>query len=131
MQGRADSASFIRAFAGSHHFIIDYLVEEVLLRQPERVRSFLLQSSILDRLSGRGETTGKAEKRERGRKNADLVDSKVVVRLKGVRQAGSMVLGDSKVVARQSHPYRMCLQMGTWWAGARGLGVVAADYDDE
>ena len=52
MQGRADTASFIQAFTGSHHFIIDYLVEEVLQRQPERVRSFLLQTSILDRLSG-------------------------------------------------------------------------------
>ncbi len=52
MQGRADSTSFIQAFTGSHHFIIDYLVEEVLQRQPERMRSFLLQTSILERLSG-------------------------------------------------------------------------------
>ncbi|MDQ3222156.1 MAG: tetratricopeptide repeat protein, partial [Gemmatimonadota bacterium] len=52
MQGRADTASFIQAFTGSHHFILDYLVEEVLQCQPERVRGFLLQTSILDRLSG-------------------------------------------------------------------------------
>jgi LuxR family maltose regulon positive regulatory protein len=52
MQGRADTASFIQAFTGSHHFIVDYLVEEVLWCQPEGVRSFLLQTSILDRLSG-------------------------------------------------------------------------------
>ncbi len=52
MQGRADTASFIQAFAGSHHFVMDYLIEEVLQRQPENVRSFLLQTSILDRLSG-------------------------------------------------------------------------------
>ena len=52
MQGRADTVSFIQAFTGSHHFIIDYLVEEVLQRQPERVRGFLLQTAILDRLSG-------------------------------------------------------------------------------
>ncbi len=52
LQGRTDTTDFIRAFTGSHHFIIDYLVEEVLQRQPERVRNFLLQSSILDRLSG-------------------------------------------------------------------------------
>jgi LuxR family maltose regulon positive regulatory protein len=52
MQGRADTASFIQAFTGSHHFVLDYLVEEVLQRQSERVRSFLLQTSILDRLSG-------------------------------------------------------------------------------
>jgi hypothetical protein len=50
MQGRADTASFIQAFTGSHRFVLDYLVEEVLQRQPEHVRSFLLQTSILDRL---------------------------------------------------------------------------------
>lgn len=52
MRGREDVAGFIRAFAGSHRFVLDYLVEEVLQRQPERIRSFLLQTSILDRLSG-------------------------------------------------------------------------------
>jgi LuxR family maltose regulon positive regulatory protein len=52
MQGRADTASFIQAFTGSHHFILDYLVEEVLQSQGEHVRSFLLQTSILDRLCG-------------------------------------------------------------------------------
>jgi LuxR family maltose regulon positive regulatory protein len=52
MQGRSDTASFIQAFTGNHRFVLDYLIEEVLQRQPERVRSFLLQTSILDRLSG-------------------------------------------------------------------------------
>lgn len=52
MQGHTDTAAFVRTFAGSHRFVLDYLVEEVLLRQPEHVRTFLLQTSILDRLSG-------------------------------------------------------------------------------
>ncbi len=52
MQGREDTAGFIKAFTGSHHFVLDYLVEEVLQRQPEQVRSFLLRTSILDRLTG-------------------------------------------------------------------------------
>src|SRR5947208_4981199 len=52
MQGRQDVPGFIRAFAGDHRYIVDYLVEEVLQRQPAPVRSFLLQTSILDRLSG-------------------------------------------------------------------------------
>jgi LuxR family maltose regulon positive regulatory protein len=52
MQGREDVASFIRAFAGDHRYIVDYLVEEVIQRQPEPVRSFLLQTAILDRLNG-------------------------------------------------------------------------------
>ena len=49
MQGRSDAASFIQAFTGSHRFVLDYLVEEVLQRQPEHIRSFLLQTAILDR----------------------------------------------------------------------------------
>ena len=52
MQGRTDAAGFIQAFSGSHRFVLDYLVEEVLQGQPEDVHSFLLQTSILDRLSG-------------------------------------------------------------------------------
>ena len=52
MQGRDDIAGFIAGFSGDDRYIVDYLVEEVLQRQPERVRSFLLQTSILDRLSG-------------------------------------------------------------------------------
>jgi len=50
MQGRADTASFVQAFTGSHHFVLDYLVEEVLKRQPESVQTFLLRTSILDRM---------------------------------------------------------------------------------
>ncbi len=52
LQGRADVARFVKAFAGDNRYIVDYLVEEVLQRQPESVRSFLLQTSILNRLSG-------------------------------------------------------------------------------
>ncbi len=52
MQGREDIPAFIRAFAGDNRYIVDYLVEEVLQRQPDHVRRFLLQTSILDRLHG-------------------------------------------------------------------------------
>jgi LuxR family maltose regulon positive regulatory protein len=52
MQGRDDVAGFIAGFAGDDRYIVDYLIEEVLQRQPEDVRSFLLQTSILGRLSG-------------------------------------------------------------------------------
>lgn len=52
MQGQRDTASFIRAFAGDHHYILDYLVDEVLQHQPEAVRTFLLQTAILKRLNG-------------------------------------------------------------------------------
>ena len=50
MQGRHDVANFISAFTGSHRFVMDYLADEVLNRQAEDVRSFLLKTSILERL---------------------------------------------------------------------------------
>ena len=52
IQGTADIAGFVSAFTGSHHYVADYLVAEVLSRQPEPVRSFLLQTSILGRMTG-------------------------------------------------------------------------------
>jgi LuxR family maltose regulon positive regulatory protein len=52
MQGREDIASFIQAFTGSHHFVLDYLLEEVLHQQSESVQAFLLRTSILNRLCG-------------------------------------------------------------------------------
>ena len=52
MRGRSDAALFIRDFSGSHRFVLDYLLEEVLLRQPERVHEFLLQTAVLDGLCG-------------------------------------------------------------------------------
>jgi LuxR family transcriptional regulator, maltose regulon positive regulatory protein len=52
MEGRDDVAGFIAGFAGDDRYIVDYLVDEVLGRQPAHVRSFLVQTSLLDRLSG-------------------------------------------------------------------------------
>ncbi|HMN31323.1 MAG TPA: AAA family ATPase, partial [Caldilineaceae bacterium] len=52
MRGRTDVAGFVKAFAGDNRYIVDYLVEEVLQRQPVQVRSFLLETAILDRLNG-------------------------------------------------------------------------------
>ena len=52
MQGLTDTAGFVKVFAGSHRYILDYLLEEVLNRQPEPIQRFLLQSSVLNRLCG-------------------------------------------------------------------------------
>lgn len=52
MQGRRDVASFIQAFTGSHRFVLDYLLEEVLQKQTEAVQDFLIRTSILPRLCG-------------------------------------------------------------------------------
>ncbi len=52
MRGSRDIHGFVSAFTGSHHYVMDYLAEEVLKFQPPRVSDFLLQTSILDRLCG-------------------------------------------------------------------------------
>jgi LuxR family transcriptional regulator, maltose regulon positive regulatory protein len=52
MQGRDDVGGFIAGFAGDDRYAVDYLAEEVLARQSDRVRAFLLQTCILGRLSG-------------------------------------------------------------------------------
>ncbi len=51
LRGRDDSAAFVAAFAGSHRYVFDYLLEQVLDRQPPDVRAFLLKTSLLERLS--------------------------------------------------------------------------------
>ena len=52
LPGRDETSGFIDAFTGSHRFVIDYLVDEVLARQPAVVQQFLLRTSLLDRLTG-------------------------------------------------------------------------------
>ena len=52
LRGQHDAAAFVAAFTGSHRYVLDYLAEEVLERQDEQLRTFLLETSVLDRLSG-------------------------------------------------------------------------------
>jgi len=52
LRGQADVAGFVEAFSGSHRYVLDYLAEEVLDRQPEPVPTFLLETSVLERLCG-------------------------------------------------------------------------------
>ena len=79
MQGREDVTAFIDGFAGDDRYIVDFLAEEVLQRQPEHVQHFLLQTSILDRLSGplcdavTGQDGGKAKLAALERGNLFLV----------------------------------------------------------
>src|SRR5271170_2527536 len=49
---QTDPAGFVAAFSGSHRYVLDYLTEEVLDRQQEELRTFLLETSLLERLSG-------------------------------------------------------------------------------
>ncbi|WP_018755987.1 LuxR C-terminal-related transcriptional regulator [Paenibacillus terrigena] len=52
MQGQGNPDSIIHSFSGGHPFVLDYLIEEVLQKQPERIQHFLLHTSILDRMCG-------------------------------------------------------------------------------
>jgi LuxR family maltose regulon positive regulatory protein len=66
LQGRDDVHDFITNFAGDDRYVVDYLVEEVLRRQPDDVRAFLMTTSILARMTGAavdaltGRTDGRA-----------------------------------------------------------------------
>jgi LuxR family maltose regulon positive regulatory protein len=51
LQGRENPSKFIRTFSGSNRFILDYLTDEILERQPSDIQTFLLYTSILDKLS--------------------------------------------------------------------------------
>jgi LuxR family maltose regulon positive regulatory protein len=79
MQGREDTAAFIAGFAGDDRYIVDFLAEEVLQRQPGHIQQFLLQTSILDRLCGplcdavTGQDGGKAKLAALERGNLFLV----------------------------------------------------------
>jgi len=52
LQSQDDADAFVSAFSGSHRYVLDYLAEEVLDRQDPQVREFLLETSVLGRLSG-------------------------------------------------------------------------------
>ena len=52
LRGQADAAGFVAAFTGSNRYVLDYLADEVLAGQTEQVRTFLLETSVLERLSG-------------------------------------------------------------------------------
>ncbi|MFL7892673.1 MAG: LuxR C-terminal-related transcriptional regulator [Anaerolineales bacterium] len=52
MRGSRDVDNFIKSFTGSHRLVLDYLIEEVLEQEPDRIQTFLLQTSVLDRLCG-------------------------------------------------------------------------------
>jgi LuxR family maltose regulon positive regulatory protein len=52
IQDLDDHAGFIAAFTGSNRFVVDYLADEVLSRQPDHIQTFLLRTSILERMCG-------------------------------------------------------------------------------
>ena len=63
LRGKQDAAGFVAAFSGGHRYVLDYLAGEVLDHQPDQVREFLLETSVLERLSGElcDAVTGRAD----------------------------------------------------------------------
>jgi LuxR family transcriptional regulator, maltose regulon positive regulatory protein len=74
LRGRDDTSGFIDRFAGDDRYVVDYLVDEVLSRQPDNVRSFLLDTSILERLTPSLCEAVHAEEPSSGRAMLDLLD---------------------------------------------------------
>ncbi|HTK08801.1 MAG TPA: LuxR C-terminal-related transcriptional regulator [Ktedonobacteraceae bacterium] len=66
LQGKTDITGFVTGFTGTHRFVLDYLSEEVLMQQPPLIQSFLLHTSLLDRLNGPlcNALTGREESQE-------------------------------------------------------------------
>jgi LuxR family maltose regulon positive regulatory protein len=67
LKGRQDVSSFIERFTGTDRYVLDYLTEEVLMRQPPETQNFLMLTAVLDRLSGPlcQAVTGMADAQER------------------------------------------------------------------
>ncbi len=79
MRGQKDLSGFIQSFTGSHRFVLDYLLEEVLHQQPDHVQEFLLKTAVLNQLTGSlcdaltGETNGQEILESLDRANLFLV----------------------------------------------------------
>ena len=106
-RGRTDAgdsggvAGFVDAFTGSHRFVLDYLVEEVLNSQPDDIRRFLLDTSVLQQMTGTlcDALTG----RDDGRQTLEILErgNLFVVPLNDQRQMVSLVADDGE--PRNSH----------------------------
>jgi LuxR family maltose regulon positive regulatory protein len=76
MRGHDDIQGFIQSFTGSHRYILDYLLEEVIIQEPERIQTFLLFTSILDRMTGPlcDAVTGLDDSQEDGQQILELLE---------------------------------------------------------
>jgi LuxR family maltose regulon positive regulatory protein len=141
LRGRGDAGAFIAAFAGDDRYIVDYLAEEVLHRQPPLVRDFLLQTSVLDRLSGPlcEAVTGNADSQDMlehlDRSNLFLVPLDGARRWYRYHHLFAEVLGTHLVEARSTEVADLHRRASQWYdaAGdpARAVrhAVAAGDVD--
>src|SRR6266699_1481876 len=126
LRGQADPAGFVAAFSGSHRYVLDYLAGEVLDRQPEEVRAFLLQTSVLERLSGElcdavtGRTGGQAMLEQVERANLFLVPLDEV---RGWWRYHHLFADLLRARLQQQHPDRLAAlhRNAAAWSEERGL----------
>jgi LuxR family transcriptional regulator, maltose regulon positive regulatory protein len=126
LKGQADVAGFVASFSGSHRFVLDYLAEEVLERQPEQVRGFLLETSVLERLSGplcdavTGRGDGQVMLEQVERANLFLVPLDEV---RGWWRYHQLFADLLRVRLQQQHPERVpgLHRSAAAWSEARGL----------
>jgi len=86
LQGQADTSRLIQSFTGSHRLVLDYLIEEILDQQPEDIQTFLLQTAILNRLTG--SLCDSINGRDNGQETLEMLDraNLFIVPLDGERQ---------------------------------------------
>ena len=126
LRGQADPAGFVAAFSGSHRYVLDYLTGEVLDRQPEEVRTFLLQTSVLERLSGElcdavtGRTGGQVMLEQVERANLFLVPLDEV---RGWWRYHHLFADLLRARLQQQHPDRLAAlhRNAAAWSAERGL----------
>ena len=126
LRGQADPAGFVATFSGSHRYVLDYLAGEVLDRQSEEVRTFLLQTSVLERLSGElcdavtGRTGGQVMLEQVERANLFLVPLDEV---RGWWRYHHLFADLLRARLQQQHPDRLAAlhRNAGAWSAERGL----------
>ena len=126
LRGQADPAGFVATFSGSHRYVLDYLAGEVLDRQSEEVRTFLLQTSVLERLSGElcdavtGRTGGQVMLEQVERANLFLVPLDEV---RGWWRYHHLFADLLRARLQQQHPDRLAAlhRNAAAWSAERGL----------
>ena len=126
LRGQADPAGFVAAFSGSHRYVLDYLAGEVLDRQSEEVRTFLLETSVLERLSGElcdavtGRTGGQVMLEQVERANLFLLPLDEV---RGWWRYHHLFADLLRARLQQQHPGRLAAlhRNAAAWSAERGL----------
>ena len=133
LRGQADPAGFVATFSGSHRYVLDYLAGEVLDRQSEEVRTFLLETSVLERLSGElcdavtGHAGGQVMLEQVERANLFLVPLDEV---RGWWRYHHLFADLLRARLQQQHPDRLAVlhRNAAIWSAEHGLADDAVRY---